>query len=305
MEAAASSVGSGFASQLRPSLGLRDGRRFSPRPPPPPRSWLRPPRPAVRGLCGEGGRTRGAITTATSRDQLGELQADAVGSAALEPGRSSPVEVREEMARCFDLVHRLGRGAVYLGSSRIARLLNCTTWTGAGPGLMDAAIQGALEAEKPVGGFKISKEAGEWTTSNFHPYLPPETYLTCRYLNFLMLQNDIELVVLQTWRSLSAMLNFRFFSARKHGLVDAAVRSSHTDRTAVVALPGGIGTLDELFEIMALIQLERIGSTLPVPFLLLNYDSYYSKLLDFLSDCQEWGTVCPRGGGIALESLQW
>ncbi|KAK3146807.1 hypothetical protein QOZ80_3BG0272320 [Eleusine coracana subsp. coracana] len=279
MEAAASSVGSGFASQLRPSLGLRGGRRFSPRPPPPPRSWLRPPRPAVRRLCGEGGRTHDAITTATSRDQLGELEADAVGSAALEPGRSSPVEVREEMARCFDLVHRLGRGAVYLGSSRvppthphylhtaelareIAQLLNCTTWTGAGPGLMDAAIQGALEAEKPVGGFKISKEAGEWTTSNFHPYLPPETYLTCR-----------------------------FFSARKHGLVDAAVRSSHTDRTAVVALPGGIGTLDELFEIMALIQLERIGSTLPVPFLLLNYDSYYSKLLDFLSDCQEWGTV--------------
>jgi predicted Rossmann-fold nucleotide-binding protein len=92
---------------------------------------------------------------------------------------------------------------------------------------------------------------------------------------------------------LTAKLNFRFFSARKHGLVDAAVRSSAADRTAVIALPGGIGTLDELFEIMALIQLERIGSTLPVPFLLLNYDSYYSKLLDFLNDCQDWGTVAP------------
>jgi hypothetical protein len=49
---------------------------------------------------------------------------------------------------------------------------------------MDAAIQGALEADKPVGGLKIAKEAGEWTSSNFHSYLPPETYLTCRYLNF-------------------------------------------------------------------------------------------------------------------------
>jgi hypothetical protein len=29
------------------------------------------------------------------------------------------VQVREEMARCFELVHRLGRGAVYLGSSRV------------------------------------------------------------------------------------------------------------------------------------------------------------------------------------------
>lgn len=83
----------------------------------------------------------------------------------------------------------------------------------------------------------------------------------------------------------------RFFSARKHGLVDAAVRKTNSDRTAVVALPGGIGTLDEIFEIMALIQLERIGSELPVPFLLMNYDSFYSKLLDFLDDCKRWGTV--------------
>lgn len=83
----------------------------------------------------------------------------------------------------------------------------------------------------------------------------------------------------------------RFFSARKHGLVDAAVRGSSSDRTAVVALPGGIGTLDEVFEILALIQLERIGSELPVPFLLMNYDSFYSKLLDFFNDCEGWGTV--------------
>ena len=70
------------------------------------------------------------------------------------------------------------------------------------------------------------------------------------------------------------------------------MRSSESDRTAVVALPGGIGTLDEVFEILALIQLQRIGSELPVPFLLMNYDSFYSKLLDFLSDCECWGAVC-------------
>ncbi|EER93868.1 hypothetical protein BDA96_01G186500 [Sorghum bicolor] len=275
--AAASSVGAEFG----PALGFRNIHRRTL-----PYCWRpRSPRPASLSLCGGwGARPRGAIAAASGdqrRRQLGELEAEAEAGSALGPTRSSPREVREEMARCFDLVRRLGRGAVYLGSSRvppthphflqttelareIARLLDCTTWTGAGPGLMDAAIQGALEAGKPVGGLKIAKEAGEWTSSGFHPYLPPETYLTCR-----------------------------FFSARKHGLVDAAVRSSPTDRTAVVALPGGVGTLDELFEIMALIQLERIGSALPVPFLLLNYDSYYSKLLDFLNDCQEWGTVAP------------
>lgn len=83
----------------------------------------------------------------------------------------------------------------------------------------------------------------------------------------------------------------RFFSARKHGLVDAVVRNNSSDRTAVVALPGGIGTLDEMFEILALIQLQRIGSELQVPVLLMNYDSFYSKLLDFLDDCESWGTL--------------
>ncbi|KAJ4838831.1 hypothetical protein Tsubulata_013926 [Turnera subulata] len=195
--------------------------------------------------------------------------------------RTSPIEIRKEIEKCYELIKRLGRGVVYLGSSRmgpdhphylqtlelgkeasVAKLLDCTSWTGAGPGLMDAATKGAMQAGKPVGGFKIAKEAGEWTASNFHPYLPSETYLTCR-----------------------------FFSARKHGLVDAVVRNSCADRTAVVALPGGIGTLDEMFEILALIQLERIGSELPVPFLVMNYDSFYGKLFNFLDDCEHWGTV--------------
>ena len=83
----------------------------------------------------------------------------------------------------------------------------------------------------------------------------------------------------------------RFFSARKHGLVDAAVRNTDSDRTGVVALPGGIGTLDEMFEILGLIQLERIGSNLPVPFVVMNYDSFYTKLLEFLDTCEDWGVV--------------
>ncbi|XP_026438338.1 uncharacterized protein LOC113336863 isoform X2 [Papaver somniferum] len=146
--------------------------------------------------------------------------------------------------------------------NEVAMLLNCTSWSGVGPGLMDAATRGALQAGKPVGGFKIAREAGEWTASNFHPYLATGTYLTCR-----------------------------FFSARKHGLVDAAVRRNASERTAVIALPGGIGTLDEIFEILALIQLQRIGSALPVPFILMNYDSFYSKLFEFLDECEVSGAV--------------
>ncbi|KAF9610250.1 hypothetical protein IFM89_021574 [Coptis chinensis] len=178
-------------------------------------------------------------------------------------------KVKKEIQNCYALIHKLGRGVVYLGSSRMGpghphymQTVELAREARVGPGLMDAATKGALQAKKPVGGFKIGREAGEWTTSQFHPYLPSETYLTCR-----------------------------FFSARKHGLVDAAMRCAASDRTAVIALPGGVGTLDEMFEILALIQLERVGSEHPVPFLVMNYDLYYSKLLAFFDDCEDWGTV--------------
>lgn len=50
-----------------------------------------------------------------------------------------------------------------------------------GLGLMDAVVKGALESGKPVGGFKISREAGEWASSSSHPYLDKDVYITCRY----------------------------------------------------------------------------------------------------------------------------
>lgn len=69
------------------------------------------------------------------------------------------------------------------------------------------------------------------------------------------------------------------------------VRNNVSDKTAVIALPGGIGTLDEMFEILALVQLKRIGSVLPVPFIVMNYDSFYSKLFEFIESCEDLGTV--------------
>ncbi|KAG0488539.1 hypothetical protein HPP92_007099 [Vanilla planifolia] len=174
--------------------------------------------------CYKGGGSWGRQTLAFN--SLNHLKFSPRTSSKLEfVQRTSIDEVRKEMQNCYELIQRLGRGVVYFGSSRlnddhphflqaiefardVAKLLECTTWTGAGPGLMDAAIKGALEARMPVGGLKIAMEASEGVSSNQHPYLPSEKYLTCR-----------------------------FISARKYGLANAVARNEPSDMTAVVAFP--------------------------------------------------------------------
>jgi len=221
------------------------------------------------------------LPTLTARARAKRASTSARASSST---RNSPDLVRDELSLCFDLVERLGRGAVYIGSARvpeshphyalarelardIAIELDCTTWSGAGAGMMDAAIRGGEDAGKPVGGIMISLEAGGSRTkpSRVHPYLPASSYVCAR-----------------------------FFSARKHGLVDAGSRVSARDRTAFFVLPGGVGTLDEMFEILALRQLKRVGADLPAPFVVMNYDGCYDGLLEFLRrDVVDYGALAP------------
>jgi predicted Rossmann-fold nucleotide-binding protein len=207
--------------------------------------------------------------------------ASALAAARASSDRESPEAVAAEMRACYDVVARMGRGAVYLGSARVpedhphfaaARALSrdvaatyeCTTWSGLGAGMMEAVTRGGMDAGKPVAGFMILLEAGgARQASRKHPYLPPETYHTTS-----------------------------FFSARKHGLVDAGMREEATDRTAFFALPGGVGTLDEIFEVLALFQLRRVGSKHPVPFALMNYDGCFDSLIAFLEkDMVAYGSL--------------
>jgi predicted Rossmann-fold nucleotide-binding protein len=205
-----------------------------------------------------------------------------VRAAATTPTqRESPEAVAAEMRACYDVVERMGRGAVYLGSARVpedhphfaaaralardvAETYDCTTWSGLGAGMMEAVTRGGMDAGKPVAGFMILLEAGgARQASRKHPYLPPETYHTAS-----------------------------FFSARKHGLVDAGVRVEENSRTAFFALPGGVGTLDEIFEVLALFQLKRMGSNFPVPFVIMNYDGCFDGLLKFLeTDMVQYGSL--------------
>ncbi|HEX2492953.1 MAG TPA: TIGR00730 family Rossman fold protein [Steroidobacter sp.] len=59
---------------------------------------------------------------------------------------------------------------------------------------------------------------------------------------------------------------------------------------AFLALPGGIGTLDELFEVWSWAQLELHRK----PCALLNHNGYYDALLAFLDHAQAHGFLRPR-----------
>src|SRR5205814_4545716 len=68
------------------------------------------------------------------------------------------------------------------------------------------------------------------------------------------------------------LLNFRYFFVRKVMFVKYSI--------AFVILPGGFGTLDELFEAITLIQTRKIK---PFPVILVG-KSYWSGLLDWMGD---------------------
>ena len=82
------------------------------------------------------------------------------------------------------------------------------------------------------------------------------------------------------------------------GLTHLHVVSTMTDRKllmgelsdAFLALPGGIGTMDELFEVWTWTQLDLHRK----PCALLNYNGYYEALIAFLDHAVEQGFLRPR-----------
>ncbi|MGH2586758.1 MAG: TIGR00730 family Rossman fold protein [Dehalococcoidia bacterium] len=152
--------------------------------------------------------------------------------------------VREEFAAGFQLMANRGPCVTVFGSARIrpgsplydlgrdvGRQLaraGFTVVTGGGPGLMEAANRGALEAGGVSLGLGITLNELE----------PPNRYTT-------------------------AALAFRYFFVRKVMLVKYT--------TAFVLLPGGVGTLDELFETLNLIQTKKID---PFPVILVGSEHW-------------------------------
>ena len=128
--------------------------------------------------------------------------------------------------------------STYAASERVGRTLvdaGYAVITGGGPGAMEAANKGALEAGGTSVGLGIE--------------LPFEQGL-----------NDY----------VDIGVNFRYFFARKTMFVKYA--------RGFIVMPGGFGTLDELFEAVTLVQTSKVTS---FPIVLYGRD-YWQGLLDWL-----------------------
>ena len=135
----------------------------------------------------------------------------------------------------YERAEKMGRALAKAGYAVI---------TGGGPGDMEAANKGALEAGGESVGLAIEL-----------PYeLKPNPYLT-------------------------RTLSFRYFFVRKVMFVKYS--------QAFVIMPGGFGTLDELFEAVTLIQTRKVKA---FPVILAGETEYWDGLLDWIND-----TVVRRG----------
>jgi hypothetical protein len=122
-------------------------------------------------------------------------------------------------------------------TSRLLAEAGFTIMTGGGPGIMEAANRGAVDA----GGFSIGCNIELPEEQEPNPYL-------------------------DLW------LDFHYFFVRKLMLVKYSL--------AFVALPGGFGTMDEIFEVATLIQTGKIRG---FPCVLMGRE-YWTPMLDFVRE---------------------
>jgi uncharacterized protein (TIGR00730 family) len=148
-----------------------------------------------------------------------------------------------EQARRFGRIASERGGALRVGGDARDNVIA----TGGGPGIMEAANRGAIDAGAPSIGFNITLP----TEQQPNGYSTPD--LTFR---------------------------FHYFAMRKMHL---AMRAN-----ALVVLPGGFGTLDELFEILTL---QQTGKAPMIPTVLIDED-YWRSVIKFES-LIEHGMVNP------------
>ena len=121
--------------------------------------------------------------------------------------------------------------------------------SGGGPGIMEAANRGAIEAGGKTMGFNIKlpfeQGANPYITDGLH-------------------------------------FEFHYFFMRKFWFAYLA--------KALVIFPGGFGTLDEMFEILTLMQTEKLAKQIQI---ILYGTEYWNQILN-LEPLVEWGAISPQ-----------
>ncbi len=172
--------------------------------------------------------------------ELGFARLGDLGGAVTVFGSARTPEGTAEYDRGVEVGRRLGEAGL-------------AVITGGGPGLMQAANQGAREAGVPSVGLTIDLPFEQGSNAFLDREVP-----------------------------------FHYFFCRKVMFVRYAC--------AFVALPGGFGTLDELFECLTLIQTQKVRD---FPVLLVGTD-YWGGLVDWLHDkVTAQGKIDPEDLAIA------
>jgi len=153
----------------------------------------------------------------------------------------------EELQRALAIARNIQANSIYYHEARkLGEMITRDTLqtgpcdmvviTGGGPGIMEAANRGAMDA----GGKSIGLNIQLPFEQHPNPYITPEL-----------------------------CFQFHYFAIRKMHFLKRA--------RALVACPGGFGTMDELFETLTLIQTGKIA---PLPVLLMG-SRYWKRIISF------------------------
>ena len=187
-----------------------------------------------------------------------ELEAARAGG-----GDLAAAEMRHELSHYFEatreLAYRLTEWSKNLGEGR-RRFVVCS---GGGPGIMEAANRGASEAKGVNVGLTISLPEEEFD----NPHITRELTISLPH------EHDNPHI------SRELLFEFHYFFMRKFWFTYLA--------KAVVVMPGGFGTLDELFEALTLVQTQKIRKRMPM---VLFGSRYWADVINFNALAQ-YGTI--------------
>jgi uncharacterized protein (TIGR00730 family) len=199
------------------------------------------------------------------------------------------LRIQSEFVHSFERMSKVGPAIAVFGSARIneespyyemarevSGKLTSTGWaviTGGGPGLMAAANRGAQEGE-------MRALMGD----NCFCEIPQNrAEMNAPHITKLSVGLNIELPFEQHANPfLDSEVNFHYFFCRKTNFVKYA--------SGFVILPGGFGTMDELFEALTLVQTRKIQN---FPIVLMGSE-YWKGLLDWIRQTMvTCGTILP------------